>query len=136
VPAKKRSPRKAVRKRQEVDRPYCSGTMTQSAFFSFLRSALRNKFTRWRPKYDALNAARVPYKGPNKKVKWLYRCAITGELFQMKEVEVDHIVPCGSLRSFDDLPGFAQRLFCEKDGLRVVSKEAHKKITAEQRKKK
>lgn len=127
--------RKATKKRA-INRPYCGGTMTSSQFFGFIRAALRNKFTRWAPKYAALKEAQRPYKGSDKRTKWLYECAITGKLFKQSEVEVDHVTPCGSLRCFEDLPEFTRRLFCEKEGLQVVSKEAHKAKTAAERKKK
>lgn len=108
--------------------------MTESQFFGFIRSALRNKFGRWKPKYDALNAARRPFRGENRRnQKWEYLCALTGKWFPLKEVEVDHIIPCGSLRCFADLPGFVQRMFVEKDGLQVVSKVAHKIKTKSER---
>jgi len=40
---------------------------------------------------------------------------------------VDHVRPAGALRSFDDLPGFVARLFCEKEGLQVLCNECHLK---------
>ena len=50
-----------------------------------------------------------------------------------KETQVDHIVSCGSLRSFEDLPGFTERLLCETSGLQVVCKKCHQKKTNEER---
>lgn len=47
-----------------------------------------------------------------------------------KEVEVDHIVPCGTLKCVEDLPGFVTRLFCEADGFQVLCKaNCHSKKT-------
>lgn len=47
-----------------------------------------------------------------------------------KEVQIDHIEPAGSLKGFDDLPGFVERLFCEVDGLQVLCKDGcHNKKT-------
>lgn len=43
-----------------------------------------------------------------------------------RNIEVDHIIPCGILRSSDDLKGFVERLFCEADGLVVMCKKCHK----------
>jgi hypothetical protein len=42
-----------------------------------------------------------------------------------KETQVDHIVECGSLRRFEDLPGFTERLFCEKEGLQILCRRCH-----------
>jgi len=50
-----------------------------------------------------------------------------------KETQVDHIVSCGSLRSFEDLPGFTERLLCEASGLQIVCKACHQAKTNEER---
>jgi hypothetical protein len=48
--------------------------------------------------------------------------------------DVDHVIPCGSFKSWGDSVGFLQRLF--EGELRVICKGCHKKVTAEQRRKK
>ena len=109
---------------------------TTAKFWSFVRSGLRAKWTRWPPKYEILAEAKrnVP---KNKKVRhrYEYQCASCKKFFPQKHVEVDHIEPVGSLRCYDDLPAFVERLFVSKDKLRVVCKPCHKTITAEGRKK-
>jgi hypothetical protein len=102
---------------------------TTAKFWSFLRSALRSKFTRWPPKYEVLKDARRKYVGRGKQQKWEFLCSICECYHPQKNVEVDHIIPCGSLTSFSDLPGFVERLFCGKEGLRVVCKPCHKAHT-------
>lgn len=102
---------------------------TSSKFFSFLRSRLRSGFTRWPPKYSVLTKARRKYTGRSAAQKWEFQCAVCSEWFKQTQVEVDHIVPCGSLMKFEDLPGFVERLFCGEAGLRVVCKPCHKSIT-------
>ena len=62
-----------------------------------------------------------------------YRCNTCDELFRSSDVQVDHITPCGSLRTFDDLPGFVERMFCEADGFQVLCKECHQLKTNEER---
>lgn len=54
-------------------------------------------------------------------------------MFMQKQTQVDHIKECGSLRAYSDLPGFVERLFCEKDGLQIVCKPCHKEKTNLQR---
>ena len=100
-------------------------TMTESQFFSWLRSALRRLSIRWKPRTEFLKEIRRSYTGTNKKIKWEYPCKICKKWFIMKNVEVDHIVPCGSLKSFDDIGGFCDRLFIEKDGYQLLCKECH-----------
>lgn len=57
-------------------------------------------------------------------------------MLDRKSVEVNHIIPVGSLRNYQDLPGFCERLFVEDPkSLEVVCKDCHLEITQEQRKK-
>jgi len=102
---------------KRVARTRNSGKWTEARFFGFIRSALRSAFQRWGPKYEAKEAARVAYN--------TYECASCGGWFGARQVEVDHIEPAGSLRCFDDLPSFAERMFCEVDGFQVLCKECH-----------
>lgn len=116
-------------KKEKVPRTRASGTMTESAFWSWIRSALRQKTRWWKPIADVKKASRRAYNGNNKRQKFEYQCVICKEWFPDKQVEADHIVPAGSLKSSDDLKGFVERLFCEAEGLRVLCKDCHYKIT-------
>lgn len=105
-------------------------TMTEAAFFSWLRSALRRLSIKWKPRTEFLKSVRRAYDGPNKKIKWQYPCNKCKEWFIMKDIEVDHITPVGSLKSFSDLGGFCDRLFIEKDGYQILCKRrCHKEKT-------
>lgn len=106
---------------------------TTSRFYGFLRSALRSAFNRYPVKWEVLRGAQRPYEGPDKRVKWEYVCAKCGGWFRSKEVSVDHVVPAGSLNSFGDLAGFAERLFCGPDGLQVLCTTCHASKTALER---
>ena len=122
-------------KTNRVPRTRAGGEWTESAFWSFLRSNLRRTSQRWPPLARlALNEARRPYKGENKRQKWEYQCAECKEWFKRTEVEVDHIIPCGSLKSWEDFQTFAERLFCEPDGLVVLCEQCHDKKTGRTRK--
>lgn len=101
-----------------------------------MRSKMRSAFTRWPPKYEAMEEARRKYKGTNPRQKYEFQCSECHHWFVQTQVEVDHITPCGSLKSFEDLPGFVERMFCGKEGLRVVCKACHRAITKEARGKK
>lgn len=107
---------------------------TRARYWSFIRSALRKAFTRYPPRFECLSAASRPYTGTDKRKKKEYQCAECKEWFVQKNVQVDHIEPCGSLRTYRDLAGFVKRLFCHVDGLRVLCIECHKKITQENKK--
>ena len=119
-------------KRILVERTRGGGKYTEAAFWAFIRSGLRAKHSRWGPRYAALEAARRPSKDKkNLRLKWQFQCAICKKWFAQKEVEVDHIIPCGSLKSYEDLPGFVKRMFVEVEGYRICCKPDHLKITKE-----
>lgn len=120
--AKKTKPPKKV-----VEKPFADHTMTNTAFFGFLRSALRQKSRYWYPITVCKLRAREKYGGPNKRRKWLYRCEECHQLFDIKEVASHHIEECGSLRSFEDLVEFVKRLFCDSDKLRLLCNNCHLK---------
>jgi len=85
-------------------------------------------------KYTVLSANRRKYTGKDKRIKWTYVCTVCKTERQGKEIEVDHITPAGSLKCYNDLPGFVERLFCSEDDLRVVCKLCHREITAKEKK--
>lgn len=106
---------------------------TESRFFSFLRSALRQAWSRYPPKYQALEFAARPYVGPDKRQKKEYLCDRCNKWHKRNNVEVDHTIPAGTLTSFEHLPGFVERLFPAVETLRVLCKPCHLIITAEEK---
>lgn len=111
--------------KKTIEKPFCAGTMSNAAFFSFIRSALRQKSRWWKPISIVKQKAKRPYKGANKRQKFEYRCANCKAYFPDKKVNVDHIVPAGSLNTFEDLPQFVKTLFCEADNLQVLCSTCH-----------
>lgn len=104
----------------------CSGTMTDSQFFGWIRSALRRMSIKWKPKNDYLLSVRSPYVGNDKRTKWVYECQECYKKVKRKEYEVNHKIPCNSLRCFEDLPEFVRKLFCEMDGYEGLCVQCHK----------
>lgn len=111
---------------RKVERTRNGNTWTEARYFGFIRSALRSAFQKWGPKHEAKKQAKVQYN--------TYVCAHCDGWFGSSQVEVDHIVPAGSLKCYDDLPGFVERMFCEADGFQVLCKECHQTKTNEERK--
>jgi 5-methylcytosine-specific restriction endonuclease McrA len=76
------------------------------------------------------------YTGPKGKTRqlWEYQCAECSNWFPDKKINVDHIIPAGSLNNAKDLPGFVERLFCEVDNLQVLCSGCHDKKTANEKK--
>jgi len=110
-----------------------SGTMTESAFWSFIRSGLRQKSRWWKPITECKAKAKRPYKGPLKRQKFEYQCNQCKDWFPEKKINVDHICPAGSLNSAQDLPDFIERLFCEVDNLQVLCETCHNAKTKSER---
>ena len=96
-------------------------------FFVWLRSSLRKISQRHPPIYSALAAAKRPYTGDNPRQRVCFECAKCKGLFSSKQVAVDHRTDCGSLKSWDDVQGFMERLFCGEEGLDVLCSECHDK---------
>jgi hypothetical protein len=118
-----------------VPRTRNGGKWTQSMLMGRIRSALRRIWMYYEPRKIAKNNARRTVKG--KRHKYEYQCSVCTKWFVSKMVEVNHKIPAGSLKTFEDLAGFCERLFCEDpNGYECTCKKCHQKITNEQRKKK
>jgi 5-methylcytosine-specific restriction endonuclease McrA len=121
--------KKKTTRRTATPKTRNAGTMTDSAFWSFIRSALRQKSRWWKPITECKMKARRAYKGPLKRQKFEYQCNSCKDWFPEKKINVDHIIGAGSLNCSADLPGFVERLFCEQDNLQVLCTECHDKKT-------
>lgn len=121
--------KKSAPRKPRVLKTRNAGTMTESAFWSFIRSALRQKSRWWKPITECKMKARRAYKGTNKRQKYEYQCNECKGWFAEKQINVDHIVPAGSLNCAQDLPGFVERLFCEIDNLQVLCEKCHDRKT-------
>ncbi len=116
---------KVVKVKKVVVKPYNSGTMTSSSFFSMIRASLRKSSRWWKAAQECKLNARRTYKGPKKLQKWEYKCAQCGNYFMEKDISIDHKVECGSLNSFEDIAGFCKRLFVEVEGYQILCKTDH-----------
>jgi hypothetical protein len=91
------------KKGRRVARTRNGGTWTEAHYWGALRSHLRRLFRFWKPAQLALKAAKLPGR-PR------FLCADCEKLFPRKGVQIDHVVPCGTLMCLSDLPGFLERL--------------------------
>lgn len=117
----KRKERKVVAN-PRVPRTRAGGEWTEARYWQFIRAALRAGAQRFPPVVrQALEAVkRKSESKDNPRLKWEYQCKICGLWYSRKLVRVDHIVPCGSLKKYSDLPGFVERMFCEPSGLQIL----------------
>ncbi len=108
--------------------------ITTSAFWTPIRSDLRRRWMKYPERKKAILNARVGKLRCNNKGLKVYhvKCDECGGLFAEKDkgFEVDHIIDAGSLKCFDDLPGFVERLFCKANHLKILCKSCHKRKTA------
>lgn len=118
--------KKLVKKQVSLKvKPRNAGTMTESGFWSFIRSALRQKSRWWKPIILCKENAKKNYNGPNKRLKYEYQCNQCKLSFPATSINIDHIIPAGNLQNANDLPGFVERLFCEVDNLQVLCHSCH-----------
>ena len=85
-------------------------TLTEAQYFSKIRSILRSGFRYWKPMQMALEKASRPSQNINKRIKKEYCCAICGSWKKRVDMEIDHIIECGSLSCYEDIVPFIQRL--------------------------
>ncbi len=120
-------------KNPKVPRTRNNFTLTESAFWGFIRSTLRNASRWWKPISQCKQNSRRAYKGNKPLQKWEYLCNHCGGYFMDKEVQIDHIIDAGTLTEAEDLPGFVERLFCEVSGFQTLCKPCHQIKTNEVR---
>lgn len=106
---------------------------TEARFWGFIRSALRQASSKYPVKYQVLQNNRRVYKGPDKRTKWEHKCNSCKQWFKQKDIQVDHIVEAGRLSTYDDLPGFVERLFPSLSGYQKLCKPCHSKKSKETR---
>jgi len=113
--------------------------MTEAAFRGWIRSSLRRMSQRWKPIYECKRRARRAVTAADReqwgnRLKWVFQCAICQHYFPEKFIDVDHIVPCGTLVDIEhDAGPFILRMLCEADGLRCLCRECHHVITQKER---
>jgi 5-methylcytosine-specific restriction endonuclease McrA len=106
---------------------------TKGAYFSWLRGNLRRVWMRSPVSIRFKNSRCRP--APKKsRGKWVGDCAICQKEFLKSHLVVDHIVPAGSLRHWDDVGDFVRRLLGpSSDELRLLCKPCHHVVTIAER---
>ena len=120
--------------KHRVPRTHNGGTMTKAMVMSTIRSCLRRNLFRynWVPRKQCLARASRPAKRARAKTE--YQCAVCHSWFIRREVEVDHVVPCGSMRDWHEIGPWIERYLCEDaGGWQLLCKPCHKAKTKEER---
>jgi len=113
-------------------KPRNAGTWSEARYFQQIRSHLRNAFRYWKPITQCKLDARRPSQSENKRLKWEFQCNKCKEWHPSKNVQVDHRIPCGSLKCYDDVVPFIKRLTAE-EGYELLCKDCHQKKTNKER---
>jgi len=130
-------PKKQKKRRATTVLSRNAQSMTEAEYWSKVRNTLRKAFAYWKPAQEALKQAEFgtrtnPKTGRQKKV---YRCALCGEVDFIEEMQIDHIDPCGALRSAEEVAPFLERLTCEDSSkYQLLHKACHQAKTNEGRK--
>ena len=98
-----------------------------TAFFTYLRGCLRKAWSRNPCKLNVIKKQRKQITNPNprgnKLTVWGAECSMCHKDFVLKDIQVDHITPAGSLQKTEDIQGFVERLlYVTEDDLRLVCK--------------
>lgn len=105
---------------------------TESSLMSYIRGGIRRSLWNRSPiklEFIKNNRIRIPNPNPRGKVKevWGAVCSLTGEVFPLNQIEVDHREGNHSLKSMKDLQSFIEAIvLVTEDDLQFVSKEAHR----------
>jgi len=121
-----------AKRKNNVPRPFNAGEWTKSKYMQQIRGHLRRAFMYWKPLQLAKLEARRKNQSDNKRMKWEYQCAECNEWFPDKQVQIDHVIPCGSINELYDVPIFIKKLSAE-SGYQVLCKDCHKRLTLEER---
>lgn len=123
-------------KRKTTVRLRNGGKMTESEYFSKIRSCLRHGFMYWHPMMLALKKVSRPSQSENKRLKTEYQCESCKEWYKRADVHIDHKIECGSLKTYEDIVPFIQRLTVEDPNMFQVlcKKKCHQKKTNTERK--
>ena len=103
-----------------------NNTWTESRYFSFIRSALRQAWSRYPVKHQFLKSRQKPYSGSDKRTKFAYDCEECKQTCKGKDGQVDHIKTASSLLKYEELTRFGEKRLLEVDNLKLICEECQK----------
>ena len=128
------------KRKNNVDRPYCSGTMTLAAMRSFLINMIRKKSMYWKPIGEARRNSRdgaiINEKTGRSNIA--AKCSQCSKRVLEKEIKIDHIKPVVPLsppaEGANTFLGYdwtevMRNAFAENGGYQALCKECHQVLT-------
>lgn len=97
---------------------------TEARVRAFVTSGIRSVQRRWPPLNEVKKKGRIQQEIKGRKI-FMYQCACCEKWFKDKEIQVDHIIPCGSWKDFSELGAWVERLFCSAENLQKLCKSCH-----------
>lgn len=106
-----------------------------------LINKLRQASRFWKAKNLVIKAAKEKvkvgkFKNGKTKFKTKVKCNSCKKLFELKEIEVNHIIPVVDIeKGFENWQAYIDRLFCKTTNLECLCHKCHNRITETQNKK-
>jgi len=113
---------------------------TTARYRAFVRSNVRKMHTKWPPFREAQAAGRrdKPSDVPGRH-KFEHQCEHCKQWFPIKQIELDHRTPCGSIMGLgenivhEDIGPFIERMLAPVEGYIKLCLDCHQKVTNEER---
>ena len=106
---------------------------SKSAYFSWVRGQIRRGLWSRNPIKNYIKRVAAKPAPPGSRAKKVITCEFCGEDHAQSKIEVDHIIPAGSLKDWDDVGPFMERMLHPSGGYRLLCKPCHKTHTYAER---
>lgn len=99
---------------------------TKSAYFSWVRGQIRRGLWSRNPIKNYIKRQAAKPAPRNSRAKKVITCEFCQKDHAQSKIEVDHIIPAGSLKDWDDVGPFMERMLHPAGGYRLLCKPCHK----------
>lgn len=104
----------------------------ESQYLSWLRGQFRKIWMDFIPKNEFLSENCYPVDseekalhGLHKRTKTAGKCVFCNQIFGKSKLQIDHIIPAGSMTTYAEAPGYLLRLLCSKENMQLTCKPCH-----------
>lgn len=102
---------------------------TKSQYFSWVRGQIRRGLWSRNPIKNYIKRRATKPAPLGSRAKKVITCEFCNKDHAQSKIEVDHIIPAGSLKDWDDVGPFMQRMLHPSGGYRLLCKPCHKTHT-------
>ena len=104
----------------------------ESQYLTWLRGQFRKIWMDYILKNEFLSDSCKPVSaeekamhGLHKRTKTAGKCVFCHHMFGKSNLQVDHIIPVGSMKTYAEAPGYLLRLLCSKENMQLTCKPCH-----------